>query len=188
MTLMDKMVTQKPKVMPLCACGCGERITWIIRHRYNGIPKYKIGHIFKNRKLPKETLEKYYKGRQNYLISEKTKKKISQTLMGHKHSKEAKKLMSLSKQNEKHPLWKGEQASYTAKHIWIRRHYGKAQMCQNLDCECKNPKRFDWANLSGKYLREIKDYIQLCVSCHKKADLNNNIKKLRIKWSNLIFE
>jgi hypothetical protein len=40
----------------------------------------------------------------------------------------------------------------------------------------EKPKRFDWANKSGKYMRDIADYIQLCPSCHKLYDGGKKIK------------
>lgn len=64
--------------------------------------------------------------------------------------------------------WKGNEASYVAKHMWIIKHYGNAKRCS------KNPKhkakRYEWANLSGEYKRDISDYIELCPSCHRKMD------------------
>jgi len=64
--------------------------------------------------------------------------------------------------------WKGDKASYVAKHMWIIKHYGNAKKCSN------NPdhraKRYEWANKSGKYKRDISDYIELCPSCHRKMD------------------
>jgi hypothetical protein len=66
--------------------------------------------------------------------------------------------------------WKGDTASYTAKHIWIKYHYGKAQSCENVDCSGVS-KTYHWSNISGTYQRDRKDWQQLCVSCHKKYDL-----------------
>lgn len=72
--------------------------------------------------------------------------------------------------------WKGEKASYAAKHMWIKKHYGSANKCENPECKCKNPKRFEWANISGLYHRERSDYIMLCPSCHRKIDKGNFCK------------
>jgi hypothetical protein len=66
---------------------------------------------------------------------------------------------------ENHHSWKGMNVNYFLKHAWIRKHYGKANHCKNPDCKHIS-KQFDWANISGKYLREISDYKQLCRSCH----------------------
>ena len=66
--------------------------------------------------------------------------------------------------------YKGDTARYETKHQWVYHHYGKATKCENKECEYKNPKIYHWANLSGEYKRDIKDWIQLCPSCHKKMD------------------
>jgi len=60
--------------------------------------------------------------------------------------------------------WKGDNASYVAKHMWVYKHRGKARICEPHPEH--NALRFEWANISGKYLRDVNDYIQLCPSCH----------------------
>ena len=91
----------------------------------------------------------------------------------------------LAVRGEKAPWYKGINASYSVKHQWIRRYYGKATKCENELCTYPKinqkqrgkrriliaPKRYEWANLSGNYKRDITDYIQLCPSCHRKWDL-----------------
>lgn len=81
---------------------------------------------------------------------------------------------------EKHGEWKGENASYRVKHLYIEYNYGKATHCENPKCIYPRkspqgklmltPKRFHWANISKTYKREREDWIQLCVSCHKLYD------------------
>jgi len=71
--------------------------------------------------------------------------------------------------------WKGDDASYIAKHMWLYKHYGKADRCENPACQFKNPKRYEWANISGEHRRERSDYIRLCPSCHRKADLYGGV-------------
>lgn len=89
------------------------------------------------------------------MISAETSAKISASLQG--------------KFKEQSRGWKGEGASYYAKHMWILKHYGKANKCT---CDQSHTaKRFEWANISGKYHRDISDYVQLCPSCHRKIDL-----------------
>ena len=66
--------------------------------------------------------------------------------------------------------FKGDGARYETKHQWVYYHFGKATHCENPNCKYKNPKRYHWANISGKHLRNIKDWIQLCPSCHKRMD------------------
>lgn len=69
-------------------------------------------------------------------------------------------------QGKKHHFWKGNKASYSAIHYWIYRHFGKAKVCT----DCGSDNRVEWANISGKYKRDIKDYKQLCRKCHAKFD------------------
>lgn len=66
--------------------------------------------------------------------------------------------------------WKGDNATYAAKHMWIRYHYGGANMCESDDCSRKS-KNYHWSNVSGLYKRDRKDWQQLCVPCHKIYDL-----------------
>lgn len=70
--------------------------------------------------------------------------------------------------NEKHPQWKGDQVGYQALHDWIKRNLGKPQACKH--CNTTIAKRFEWANISGKYKRDINDFMRLCTSCHHRYD------------------
>jgi hypothetical protein len=112
-----------------------------------------------------ECYKKSKKGEiQNHLLNEKVRHKISKSLTG--------KPQPWNK-NKKHPNWKGNKAGYTAFHQWIRRHYGKANHCENPDCRYKNPKRYEWALIHGyEHDHKRKNYWQLCKSCHVKYDLN----------------
>lgn len=103
---------------------------------------------------------------------------------GYKHSKETKIKMSknnahnrywLGKKrpelsNEKHPLWKGDRASYRAKHIWIQDHYGTPTTCEHCQTGNLVGHKIHWANISGQFLRNRMDWLRLCVKCHKLFD------------------
>lgn len=65
--------------------------------------------------------------------------------------------------------WKGNEASYTAKHMWVKYHFGSPQECEH--CGTTEKRMYHWANISKKYLREREDWLRLCVPCHKKYDL-----------------
>lgn len=69
---------------------------------------------------------------------------------------------------ENNSLWKGENAGYGAKHDWIKRWYGNPEICEN--CGTTTAPKYDWANISGKYLRDRKDWKRLCRSCHHLMD------------------
>lgn len=86
--------------------------------------------------------------------------------------------------DSKHPLWKGNKASYFAFHAWLERRYGPAKQCDNPNCVyprmvnkrlVKKPKEFEWSLIHGKtYDHDRTSYWQLCVSCHRKYDSNSN--------------
>ncbi len=86
--------------------------------------------------------------------------------------------------------YKGELAGYTAIHKFIYAYHGKAMKCENVECVypriatgnrkmMQKPSRYEWANISGEYKRDISDWMQLCPSCHRKRDLEKKNKKLK---------
>lgn len=71
------------------------------------------------------------------------------------------------KSGKDHPFWKGDEAKYSAIHMWVRFYLGKPIKCVNNDCS-KKSKHFVWANISGKYKRDLNDWRELCNSCNMK--------------------
>ena len=101
-----------------------------------------------------------------------------------------KKLPQSSGENAKQ--WKGEDASYGAKHKWLYKTFGKASKCENLikpflNFPCKDISRhYEWALLADKkYERKLQNFKQLCHSCHKKYDFRKNICHVCRKKFNL---
>lgn len=72
------------------------------------------------------------------------------------------------KLGENHHNWRGNNASYQSKHITIRSHLPRPAICPN--CE-ENPAT-DVANISGKYSRDLDDWVWLCERCHHIFDLD----------------
>ena len=114
-------------------------------------------------------------------LADDQRKKISQTLkeaylsgrrkkywLGKKFSEEHRRKMSLKRKNENNPNWKGENVGYSTLHTWVKRHRGEPQICYGCGEQMKT---LHWANISGKYLRNLDDFVSLCVSCHKNHDL-----------------
>lgn len=96
------------------------------------------------------------------------------------YSKKRNLKISLSKRKENNPMWKGDKVGYAALHDWVRRQLSKPKFCQ----KCKKRKAYDLANISGKYLRDVKDYIWLCRKCHMTIDgriikVLNNLKQFQ---------
>lgn len=73
--------------------------------------------------------------------------------------------------NEKSPTWKGTDAKYATIHQWVARKLGKPKICSH--CFSLDKKKYEWANISGLYLRDLDDWIRLCTSCHFKFDQKN---------------
>jgi hypothetical protein len=76
---------------------------------------------------------------------------------------------------EKNKSWKGNKAGYFAIHCWIRRRLGSPSVCDV--CGCNDKRKYEWANISGEYKRDISDYKRMCTSCHRKHDKTWLIRK-----------
>ncbi len=90
-------------------------------------------------------------------------KKISKALTGRKCP-----LYS----GELHNNWKGDNCGYSSLHNWIRKQKGQPSFCEH--CLSTEKRKYEWANISGKYKRDIKDFIRLCTSCHRIFDHKKN--------------
>lgn len=64
--------------------------------------------------------------------------------------------------------WQGDNVGYFALHDWVARQLGRPKKCEN--CGATKHKKFEWANLSGKYRRDINDWVRLCKMCHVLID------------------
>ena len=63
---------------------------------------------------------------------------------------------------------------YFAIHKWLLRHYGKADKCENTNCE-KKSKIYQWALRKDKeYKHKKENFIMLCQNCHRNYDKNKN--------------
>lgn len=92
-------------------------------------------------------------------------KKLSQATNGHRDKQKG----SLSK------YFKGDKRfkylpGYHELHRWVYKQLGTPHKCESCQREGNG---FHWANRSEQYLRDIKDWIRLCPSCHKNYELKN---------------
>lgn len=78
-------------------------------------------------------------------------------------------------QDGNHPNWKGDKVGYNALHSWIQRKLGKPNKCDK--CQTEKAKRFEWANISGEYMRNFNDWKRLCSKCHA-----NEHKNWEVRW------
>lgn len=92
---------------------------------------------------------------------------------GKTHSEESKKKMSISQSmrvEEKSARWKGQGVGYRSLHVWVAKWLGKPQECQVCGSKNEGSRKYHWANKSGFYLRELSDWIRVCVKCHSAHD------------------
>lgn len=72
-----------------------------------------------------------------------------------------------------HIGWKGDAVGYAGLHKWIGRKLGKPSLCEH--CHTTEG-RFEWANKSQEYKRDLDDWLRLCVKCHRNYDSDSYIK------------
>lgn len=94
----------------------------------------------------------------------------NQTRKGLKLSEAHKKAIKDSILGNKNIQWKGDKVGYRGLHKWQERQLGKPNHCEFCNNDNLKPRQYHWANKSHKYLRDKKDWIRLCVKCHKKYD------------------
>lgn len=81
---------------------------------------------------------------------------------------------------ENHPRWKGDKVGYSSLHSWVKRYLGTPETCEECGKTNLKGKYINWANISGKYKRELDDWKRLCKKCHHKFDnLSEKIWKKR---------
>jgi len=146
----------------------------------------------KGKPLSEEHKRKIALSNRGQLRSEETKRNISLSLAGRKLSVETKQKLSAITQaqfsdpesrnrhseglklwrarpevaemlsGDTSPAWKGDEVGYQGLHAWGRKNIPKPDLCQT--CELCPPT--DLANKSGKYLRDVADWLWVCHSCN----------------------
>lgn len=72
--------------------------------------------------------------------------------------------MTLNQYGKNNHMWKGDMVGYSGIHAWIKSILGYPNKCDN--CGKEDLKRYEWANISGLYKRELCDWRRLCKHCH----------------------
>lgn len=133
--------------------------------------------VNKGRKHTLETRKKMSRARKGVKFSETHKKNMGIAMkkrtkegrhpwVGKKHKLDWRAKVS----GGKNVMWKGDKVGYLALHGWVRRHLGKPNRCDFCGLIDGNENKFEWANKSGEYLRDLSDWIRLCVKCHRLYD------------------
>lgn len=85
-----------------------------------------------------------------------------------------------SNSNEKNPRWMGDKVSYAALHNWVRNNFERQDTCSNCGVDPGLNKsgytKLQWANISGEYRRDRKDWRVLCAKCHVVYDIKRRME------------
>ena len=133
----------------------------------------KISLASKGRKMTKENLEKIKESNKNRVWTTDMKDKLRQSNLGRKYSRKVN--LSKGSKGSKNAMWKGDNASYYALHIWVTQNKGRPNKC--VDCGTTSDKReIEWSNIDHKYRRNLDDYVGRCVPCHRRYDIKNGYR------------
>lgn len=78
------------------------------------------------------------------------------------------------KNGPSHPNWVGDKVSYSSLHAWVRQHKGTPQKCEH--CGTTKLRKYEWASIDHKYLRDLDNWVRLCTKCHRQMDKKCIIK------------
>ena len=146
----------------------------------SGEHRRKLSEAGKRRTHSEETIRKMsesHKGKPTWMKgkhhTEETRRKISEARKGKHHTEETRRKISEERKGKycgkKNISWKGDNASYSALHTWVHKHKPQSATCEH----CHKVKPLEAANISGKYLRDVNDYLWLCPRCHLYFDIVN---------------
>lgn len=107
------------------------------------------------------------------------------------HSKETKIKIGLGNKNNKSGLENGKQTRFKAVgisaydkvgginqyrniHKWVEKMLGKPEQCSKCE-KIGYGKQMHWANKSKEYMKDVSDWMRLCVKCHYEFDTNRKI-------------
>jgi len=66
--------------------------------------------------------------------------------------------------------WKGSKDEYRALHYWVQGELGKPDTCTQCKRTGLSGRKIHWANISGEYRKDLRDWVRLCAKCHMKYD------------------
>lgn len=126
--------------------------------------------------------QKGHKINQGRKVNEETRNKKSITnklrgikppsTLGLKHSIE-----SIEKRcGKNHYNWKGDNVGYFGLHEWVKKTMGQPKNCEHCPKTDLKGMKIHWANISGKYRRDVNDWVRLCVKCHWDFDRESRMR------------
>lgn len=132
----------------------------------DNIQQHQSGYWYR----PCDKCGKHIKNKYKSQIKQKTCSHSCQ-LMGNRHRAGKKPVNAWEPGDtlgEKNVNWRGADAKYGSLHDWVSYHLGRPRRCYN--CDTTEHSRFEWANVSGEYKRDLDDWVRLCKTCHVLID------------------
>ena len=109
-------------------------------------------------------------------FSKEHREKLRKAKLGVRQTKEHVENRMRKIRGAKHWKWKGDEVGYRSLHYWVQNRLGNPSFCEGCkrtkspEGLGKNRSYFHWANISGKYKRNVNDWRRLCYRCHYKFD------------------
>lgn len=174
------MIKKRQDVPPFCKCNCGNSVVWNIRKNCWNI--YICGHNVRDLKTRRK-ISKTLTGRKH---TDETKRKISKSQKGKKLSKEHKKKISDAHKGmgepyagERNHKWRGG-VSYKSYPLEYLKSREKIRERDNHTCQlCGKTKQPNGYKLDVHHIdynkrnSNPKNLITLCSSCNKEVDIND---------------
>lgn len=135
--------------------------------------KKKIASSLVGRKLSEEHKRKIRENNPKYWLGKKRNnpkyiEKLRKAHLGQVAWNKGLKLPQFG--GDKASAWKGDRVGYGALHEWVRKVKGTPSECEFCGKKNLSSMKIHWANKSGKYKRDVSDWIRLCVRCHHLFD------------------
>lgn len=175
------------EIAKLCGTSANTIKVWLEKHNIarrtlseaailrfaNGYHPTKGKHSkLRGRKRPRDVCEKISKKNKGKLFSESHRKNISNACKG--RIPWNKSLRMVDRSREKNLQWKGDMATASAKHAYVRRNFRKNGVCEM----CGERKTTQWSNKTHTYKRlDRSNWQELCISCHSKYDFKTGLRK-----------
>ena len=99
--------------------------------------------------------------------------KHGHNMKGNIPSEETRKKIGQAQLAENNHHWFGNKTKYQGVHKWVRSRLKKPELCQR--CAINPPKQMH--NISGKYRRDLDDWLYVCVKCH--AEIDGRVRRLK---------